>query len=73
MAKDINLLKFGKRVKQLRTEQKMTQAQLAEKIGLSTNFIGMVERGVRNTTIDKMFLIIYALNTTPSLFYKNMQ
>ena len=48
-----NLLLFGSRVREIKKEQKLTQAQLAEKIDLSTNFIGMVERGKRNTTIDK--------------------
>ncbi len=69
---DNNLYRFGSRLRELRQEQKLTQAQLAEKIGLSNNFIGMIERGVRNTTIDKMFLIIAALNTTPAKFFETM-
>lgn len=73
MDKSINLLRFGKRLKEIRQEQKLTQAQLAEKISFSTNFIGMVERGERNTTIDKMFLIINALEITPSYFFKTMK
>lgn len=35
---------FGLRVRELRKKSKLTQSELAEKIGLSTNFIGMVER-----------------------------
>ena len=53
-----NLLLFGSRVREIKKEQKLTQAQLAEKIDLSTNFIGMVERGKRNTTIDKMYKLL---------------
>ncbi len=36
---------FGLRVKELRKEKGLTQSELAEKIGLSNNFIGMIERG----------------------------
>ena len=43
-----DLLAFGLRVKELRKEKGLTQSELAEKIGLSNNFIGMIERGERN-------------------------
>ena len=55
MDKKQNLLKFGKRLKEIRLKKKLTQAELAEKIELSTNFVGMVERGLRNTSIEKLF------------------
>ena len=35
---------FGFRLKELRKERNLTQAVLAEKLDLSPNFIGMVER-----------------------------
>ena len=57
-----NLLKFGKRLKEIRLKKKLTQAELAEKIELSTNFVGMVERGLRNTSIEKLFSIAKALS-----------
>ena len=69
--KDI-LLRFGNRVREIRKEQKLTQVQLAEKIDLSTNFIGMVERGKRNTTIDKMYKIIDALGVKPSNLFEEL-
>ena len=31
---------FGKRVKELRLEKGLTQEELAEKIGVSTNYVG---------------------------------
>jgi len=60
MDKEINLAIFGQRLRTLRKKNKQTQAQLAERIDVSTNFIGMVERGERNTTIDKVFKIAKA-------------
>ena len=38
-----NLKTFGSRIQELRKKNNLTQSELAEKIGLSTNFIGMVE------------------------------
>lgn len=37
-----NLKIFGMRIHELRKKNKLTQSELAEKVGLSTNFIGMV-------------------------------
>lgn len=72
MSKKDNLVKFGTRLKELRVEKDFTQAKLAEKIGLSTNFIGMVERGLRNTTVDKLFLLSDALDIPLAKFFEKM-
>lgn len=53
-----NLKTFGSRIQELRKKNNLTQSELAEKIGLSTNFIGMVERGERNTSVDKIFKLV---------------
>lgn len=53
-----NLKNFGSRIQELRKKNNLTQSELAEKIGLSTNFIGMVERGERNTSVDKIFKLV---------------
>ena len=58
---------FGLRVRELRKKRKLTQSELAEKIGLSTNFIGMVERGERNTSVDKI-----AFNLSLAEFFKTL-
>lgn len=67
-----NLRIFGKRVKELRLERNLTQSELAEIIGLSTNFIGMVERGERNTSVDKIFKIAQAFNISLAKFFETM-
>lgn len=72
MDKKANLLAFGNRLKELRKERNLTQAQLAEKVDVSMNFIGMVERGERNTTIDKMFKLAQALEVTLAKFYEKI-
>jgi transcriptional regulator with XRE-family HTH domain len=42
---------FGKRVKQVRKAARLTQEDLAEKTGLSTEFISRLERGVLIPTL----------------------
>lgn len=45
------LREIGYRIRELRTERKWTQAQLADACGLHRTFIGSVERGERNVAI----------------------
>ena len=61
-----NLQTFGKRVKELRLERGLTQQELAEKIGVSTNYVGMVERAERNTSLLMVFKIAKALDIRTS-------
>ncbi len=72
MEKENNLYVFGQRLKFLRKQNKLTQAKLAEKVDVSTNFIGMVERGKRNTTIDKLFKIAKVLDVSLAQFFETL-
>ena len=65
MENDI-LTQFGKRVKELRSEKKLTQEKFAQKTGLHKNYIGMVERGERNPSLINIQLIAYGLEITIS-------
>ncbi len=67
-----NLKNFGSRIQELRKKNNLTQSELAEKIGLSTNFIGMVERGERNTSIDKIFKLAKAFNISLAQFFETL-
>lgn len=65
-----DLQKFGKKLRFLRLEKGLTQLELAETLDMSPNFIGMIERGERNTTVENVFKIARALKILPSdLFY----
>ena len=65
-----DLQKFGKKLRFLRLEKGLTQLELAEILNMSPNFIGMIERGERNTTVENVFKIARALKILPSdLFY----
>lgn len=67
-----NLKTFGSRIQELRRKNNLTQSELAEKIGLSTNFIGMVERGERNTSVDKIFKLAKAFNISLAQFFETL-
>lgn len=47
---DINI-KFGKRIKELRNQEKISQEELAFRCQLSKNYVSDVERGKRNITL----------------------
>lgn len=67
-----NLKNFGSRIQELKKKNNLTQSELAEKIGLSTNFIGMVERGERNTSVDKIFKLAKAFNISLAQFFETL-
>lgn len=46
------IMRFGKRVKFYRMKQKLSQEKLAELSGLHTTYIGQVERGEKNCTLE---------------------
>lgn len=59
----------GKRVRFFREQDELTQAELAEKAGLSDNFIGLIERGVKHPTLETLNKIADALEVQlPELF-----
>lgn len=53
--------RFGSAVRTTRTHQHLTQEALAERCGLSQKFIGEIERGVANPTIETVSQIAAAL------------
>lgn len=67
-----DLLKFGKKLKFLRLEKGLTQLELAEILDMSPNFVGMIERGERNTTVENVFKIARALGIKPSNLFEEL-
>ena len=55
------LILLGNRIKQIRKGLKLTQAQLADKAGLSTNFIALLENGKRSASVDTLLRISQVL------------
>lgn len=67
-----DLQKFGKRLKSLRLDRDLTQLELAEILDMSPNFIGMIERGERNTTVENVFKIARALGIKASNLFEEL-
>ena len=55
---------IGKRFKENREIQDLTQADLAEKVGTSVTYISSVERGISFPRGDKLVAILNALNSS---------
>jgi transcriptional regulator with XRE-family HTH domain len=63
-------LRFGDRVRQLRLQPPaLSQEELADKAGLHRTFIGRVERGETNITLENILRITDALNVSLSDFF----
>lgn len=56
------IVELGKRVKKQRLALKLTQAQLAEKAGVSTQYISHIEKGDQTMSIAVFSRICEALN-----------
>lgn len=54
-------VKFGKRVKELRTQKKMSQGDLAKILGVHPTYISGIERGVRNMSLKNIEKLAKAL------------
>jgi transcriptional regulator with XRE-family HTH domain len=64
------LLLFGKRVRELRKAKKLSQLQLADKVGVDRSYVGLLERGERNPSLEVIAEIAKALGTKPDILLK---
>lgn len=60
----MDYMQLGKRVRIRRTVLELTQAELAERIGVSTSFIGHIERGSRKLSVETLFDLCRALDVS---------
>ena len=62
---DVKLL-FGRNLRKLRTEAAISQEQLADRAALDRSYIGGVERGERNISLENICKLAAALSVPPS-------
>jgi transcriptional regulator with XRE-family HTH domain len=64
-------IKFGKNLKQLRTEKGISQESLALKADLDRTYIPSIEKGERNVSITVVEKLANALSVEISELFKN--
>ncbi|WP_033023736.1 helix-turn-helix domain-containing protein [Pseudoalteromonas sp. Bsw20308] len=64
---------FGRNLKELRLNAELSQEELADLCSLHRTYIGSVERGERNISLNNIILISQALNTSPSILFKGIK
>lgn len=62
----------GQRIRNYRTQQKLSQERLAELSGCHPTYIGQVERGEKNATLESIEKIASALNLPLSQLFEKL-
>ncbi|MDC0802637.1 helix-turn-helix transcriptional regulator [Clostridium paraputrificum] len=55
---------LGKKIREERLKLNLTQEQLAEKVDISTSYVGQIERGERNISLDTLVNLSNTLGVT---------
>lgn len=63
---------LGKRIRNYRTAAGLSQERLAEISGCHPTYIGQIERGEKNATIESIEKIATALNISLSKLFENL-
>jgi transcriptional regulator with XRE-family HTH domain len=69
MIKKTISIKFGDKVREIRTSQNLSQEQLAHLADVHRTYIGMVERAEKNITLVNIEKIANALNVNLKDFF----
>ena len=64
---------IGKRIRNYRLQQDMSQDDLAEKCGMHPTYIGQIERGEKNATIESISKIASGLNVPLSTLFEHLE
>ena len=63
-------IKFGRRVRELRLRQEISQEELAFSCKIYKNYISDVERGTRNVTLKVVYKFAIGLDVHPSYLFQ---
>lgn len=64
--------KFGKQVRNLRRERGWSQEDLADNSGVHRTYIGAIERGEQNVSIDNIIKLAKALSVSLEQLFKGL-
>lgn len=68
---DLNYKLLGKRIKEARLKNKLTQEDLAEMVGVSSVYISHIEVASSKPSLETLVKICNSLNTTPDYLLFN--
>ena len=63
---------FGQRLREQRTKQNLTIEQLAEKAGLSPNYVGAIERGEKEPSLSTIVNLLNALSIPADVLLRDL-
>jgi transcriptional regulator with XRE-family HTH domain len=63
---------FGKRVRELRRDQDYSQESFADDVGLHRTYIGSIERGEQNVSLDNIAKLAKTLGISISTLFKGL-
>lgn len=69
MKNSINLTVIGQNIQKARLHKNITQDKLAEKCNVSTNYIGLIERGQSSANASLIIDICNILDITPNYIF----
>lgn len=64
---EYNVKEIGPKIRTLRKRRNITQEKLSELSGISTQHLCRIENTVRNPSLETIYRIAYALETTPEI------
>jgi transcriptional regulator with XRE-family HTH domain len=70
MSEDVRRM-VGRNVRRLRTAAGMSQADLADRMGVDRAYVSGLELGQRNPTIVTLWHVAQALNVKPRSFFED--
>jgi transcriptional regulator with XRE-family HTH domain len=66
------LVLFGRQLKKLREDRKLSQERLGELCNFNRQYVGRIERGERVISFEYMMRIAYNLQVKPADLYKQI-
>jgi len=63
---EVDFRALGLLISKYRHDANLSQEKLAERVGVSTNFLGNIERGEKHPSVDTLFKICVALQLPPN-------
>jgi transcriptional regulator with XRE-family HTH domain len=64
---------FGRRLKELRIQRRLSQEKLAELSDLHRNYVGVIERGQQNISLLNIVKLAHGLSVRPAKLMDTMR